>query len=134
MFLCLKNLVSVGSEIMSAPTISKTWLRHCLKDTGTDDKLLFVDLEIFWFLDSLRCIVQFEFKKSLSLWLIFLIITLLKLVLHSVLTEIIHMTFVRSREINCVLYASRITYRAVERTLISYDNALRYATCTTLRS
>ena len=35
-----------------------------VKRTANDDKLLFVDLEIVKFLDTLGCIVQFKFKKS----------------------------------------------------------------------
>ena len=35
-----------------------------IKVTHTHDKLLFVDLEIVSFLDTLGCIVQFQFKKS----------------------------------------------------------------------
>ena len=38
-----------------------------IKDTATDEKQYFVDLEIFEFLDTLRCIVQFQLKLSLFL-------------------------------------------------------------------
>ena len=82
-----------------------TFLITCiLTEEGYDDQLLLVDF---------KGIVQFQPWILLVISLIIFII-LLKLVFHSFLIEITHMTTLRSREINRVFHASRITYRALD--------------------
>ena len=49
--------------------LNKYWrfyenIQTVFKETHTHDKLLFDDFEIVSFLDTLGCIVQFQFKKS----------------------------------------------------------------------
>ena len=53
------------NRLLNATSLGLVNKNKCLlKETHTHDKLLFVDLEIVSFLDTLGCIVQFQFKKS----------------------------------------------------------------------